>query len=1085
MIKKTIFAGFIFLFFTRIIYAQDTIPLIRSGDVITDALALHDDGKYDEAIAKYHTISESDTNYVYMLSELMFSYLASGQNEKALQTGEKAIKFDSRFKAHLLIGIGNALDNIGESNKAIATYQKAIKQFPYNHLLHFNLGITYFNQKKYKGAVSCFQKALKLQPFHAGSHLYLGKTMILQGSRTKAILCLETYLAIKPADNKTLVLLENLVNDAEPDEGSIEPVTDNSVFSKLDLIIKSKAALDERFKSIISLDVSITRQTELIFEMLPYNTKSRDFWVTYYMPFFKDLYDQQMIEPFIYTWLSSVKNEDIEDWNSKNKAKLNEFYSLANDLLTSWRSPGEITQPDGTKAERTFWYYDSKELNYIGNVDENKNTIGNWIAFYKNGQKKTDGYFNSENNKSGTWTDYYENGSVKSIDHFDNNGLTDTSLYYYKNRIIQSRIPYHNNLIHGTVQYYFNCGDIKEISPFSDGMHNGTTYTYYSNDRIASKMNYVNDTLEGLYFTYYTCGAIQESYHFRHGKTTGNYNQYYSTGALKETGNYVDDLKEGEWIGYYKDSTTEYSGAMKNNERSGTWTTYFKNGNVKEIMEYENGKLVGEYKTNDSDGLIHTIQIFELDTLKGQTFFNKKGGKLSAEYDPEGNFEIETFYPDGPHKYTAIYRNGMLDGEVTTYYHSGGKHIIQHFENGLRNGRFEEYHETGELENTITYKNGKENGYYRSFYKNGRINLEGWIQDGLKQQLWRQYDKAGNLVEENYYINDQLHGINTQYAPYNKPFMVSHYDFGDIIKTIQYDTTGSILNTIKYNIGKGKFVTLYSNKKAMMILDVQCGLIGDRYLTYYPDGNPKFINNGPDSTGMAIITAMYPSGKVRVTGEQINGESSGKWLWYGENGDLETEGSFENNLTTGRWVSYYENGQTRSEYFYMEDELSGPYSYFDSFGQLIYEKTYIKGNLMTYRYMKKDNTWSKSYELTDGTLKSYFSNGKVSAIEHYFNGHFDDDKKIYYSNGQLYKNIVYKHGNRQNESVTYFPSGQIKTKSTFRDDELHGLKLTYHKNGNIREEKTYYLGKLHGPTKKYSKDGTIIKEVFYWNDEQY
>ena len=40
--------------------------------------------------------------------------------------------------------------------------------FPFDHSLHFNLGVTYYNHKDYEKAIDCFFKAISINPFHPG-----------------------------------------------------------------------------------------------------------------------------------------------------------------------------------------------------------------------------------------------------------------------------------------------------------------------------------------------------------------------------------------------------------------------------------------------------------------------------------------------------------------------------------------------------------------------------------------------------------------------------------------------------------------------------------------------------------------------------------------------------------------------------------------------------------------------------------------------------------------------------------------------------------------------------------------------------
>ena len=78
------------------------IPLVKSADIISEAIVLHDSGRYEEAIARYKTIPPRDTAYVQMLSELALSYDANKQYDEAIAICREGLKRPGRYEAHLM-----------------------------------------------------------------------------------------------------------------------------------------------------------------------------------------------------------------------------------------------------------------------------------------------------------------------------------------------------------------------------------------------------------------------------------------------------------------------------------------------------------------------------------------------------------------------------------------------------------------------------------------------------------------------------------------------------------------------------------------------------------------------------------------------------------------------------------------------------------------------------------------------------------------------------------------------------------------------------------------------------------------------
>ena len=80
------------------------------------------------------------------------------------------------MRCHLLRTKGTIFEYTGNTPKAIEIYQKAIKEYPYEYLLHYNLGISYLNTEQFREAQNCFKESLRCNPYHASSHMQLGKT---------------------------------------------------------------------------------------------------------------------------------------------------------------------------------------------------------------------------------------------------------------------------------------------------------------------------------------------------------------------------------------------------------------------------------------------------------------------------------------------------------------------------------------------------------------------------------------------------------------------------------------------------------------------------------------------------------------------------------------------------------------------------------------------------------------------------------------------------------------------------------------------------------------------------------------------
>ena len=135
----------------------------------------------------------------------------------------------------------------------------------------------------------------------------------------------------------------------------------------------------------------------------------------------------------------------------------------------------------------------------------------------------------------------------------------------------------------------------------------------------------------------------------------------------------------------------------------------------------------------------------------------------------------------------------------------------------------------------------------------------------------------------------------------------------------------------------------------------------------------------------------------KITGKTIgsfkNGKEDGSWVYYHDNGQLDSKGDYKNGNGDGFWIGYYENGQLKS-----------------------------KGN---WKNGKKDGSWF-----------NYYQNGQLDSKGDYKNGKKEGSWVSYYTNGQLDYKGEYKNGKQEGSWVWYDENGTIITElltGTYKD----------------------------------------------------
>lgn len=310
------------------------VALIQKG------ISLHDEGDYDGAIKAYRQVLDENPDDISALYELAFAYFKKKDYTNCIQSAKSGTEYLSKMQALFYVAWANCLDESGKPNKAVKLYRSALRQSPTDHLLHYNLAVTYKNLEKSKEAVRHFKKAIDNNPNHAGSHLALAEQYVAQGHRIPALLAFARFLILEPDSGRSGVALQSLHSilaglisqggdnnitiflnpDVNTDEGdflSAEMVL--SVYTVAGLLPESKDQTPlmntlDRFGAIFSFFGKIDAEKE-----------QRGFAWDHYVPYFAELEEFGFTEPFVYHTHQIVAWDGIGEWIDANGEQMEKF----------------------------------------------------------------------------------------------------------------------------------------------------------------------------------------------------------------------------------------------------------------------------------------------------------------------------------------------------------------------------------------------------------------------------------------------------------------------------------------------------------------------------------------------------------------------------------------------------------------------------------------------------------------------------------------------------------------------------------------------------------------------------------------
>ena len=155
---------------------------------------------------------------------------------------------------------------------------------------------------------------------------------------------------------------------------------------------------------------------------------------------------------------------------------------------------------------------------------------------------------------------------------------------------------------------------------------------------------------------------------------------------------------------------------------------------------------------------------------------------------------------------TSTYRKEKLHGSIKSYYENGKIKADLHYNQDKLDGLQIYYDNDGWFEK-INYKNGVLDGVYEWYDENNNLVKKGTFRDGKMEGTWDVYyangELKGVLRSREFYKNNLIDGVSTQYWDADQVYCQSHYENGlQHGPYKKYDLNGQIVDKGVYKNGK-------------------------------------------------------------------------------------------------------------------------------------------------------------------------------------------------------------------------------------------------------------------------------------------
>lgn len=340
--KKNIYFTFLSLFLFLSISAQDSV-----GELVSKGVALHDQGKFDQAISAYKTALKMDKNSTLAMYEMAFSYMEKGDYKNAVKWSSKVIKKkEDNMLASYIIN-GSALDMMGKTKKGIEVLEKAAKDFPDAYLVHFNLGVNYSQVNETEKAINSFKNAINVNPEHGTSHLFLGHLQIAMNRKSKAALSYYFFLLLEPDTDRSDIAYKNLIAimNPKPDQNGTFNITlsmddegGDPFWTTTDLIIATLGTISDSKDMPDMTDAEkFAMNTTTFFSMFNEDDKEKeseykaerekDFYWKTYIPIFASIHKIEAVKPFAY-FISQNQGDEYVKWLDDNADEVKKLLNI-------------------------------------------------------------------------------------------------------------------------------------------------------------------------------------------------------------------------------------------------------------------------------------------------------------------------------------------------------------------------------------------------------------------------------------------------------------------------------------------------------------------------------------------------------------------------------------------------------------------------------------------------------------------------------------------------------------------------------------------------------------------------------------
>ena len=315
--------------------------------LVDQGVQFHEQGQYDEALAKYKEAEKKDPKNALVKYEMAFTYHAKRDLDKSLSYARAATKLKVEgIEENLYSLLGTVYDDKGMPDSALAVYREAFAKLPNSFNIPYNASITYMRMNNADSAYAWIKRSINNSRVHEGSHYYMGFLASQMGKWPQfyAYTMYSTFISKKAEiirDNlsrlygrtKSFVFVKD--KKVEMNTPKIKQAdSDSTVNNEFLLAIQTILITDTLGKrKLYDQDSTSAQQMEFLIHILEKAIKLVAFTDEINDPiqrFYQGLIRESLVEAFIYSLCEPIDRPTFAQWLIKNRTEQARLYQWFN-----------------------------------------------------------------------------------------------------------------------------------------------------------------------------------------------------------------------------------------------------------------------------------------------------------------------------------------------------------------------------------------------------------------------------------------------------------------------------------------------------------------------------------------------------------------------------------------------------------------------------------------------------------------------------------------------------------------------------------------------------------------------------------